>query len=182
MVPPVLNAAVAQLSANPIELVGLSRKIAAEVREGRYPFIQFDAEQRWHQRIFADERLDVWLLSWLPTQGTELHDHGGSSGGFTVVEGSLDEAVFRPGAPGARLLEHHRSTGSGVGFGPHYVHDVRNLSSAPAVSVHVYSPPLSSMNYYDIDEAGALERIATLITDDPEPSFGLQHGAGVPAA
>ena len=31
-------------------------------------------------------------------------------------------------------------------FGPDYAHDVRNVSLAPAISIHAYSPPLSEMN------------------------------------
>ena len=31
------------------------------------------------------------------------------------------------------------------------VHDVVNTSSAPATSIHVYAPPLSTMTFYDDD-------------------------------
>jgi hypothetical protein len=40
-------------------------------------------------------------------------------------------------------------TGQVRGFGPGYVHDMRNVASAPAVSAHVYSPPLAVMNHYE---------------------------------
>lgn len=36
-------------------------------------------------------------------------------------------------------------------FGPDYAHDVRNVSLAPAISIHAYSPPLSDMNEYELD-------------------------------
>jgi len=39
------------------------------------------------------------------------------------------------------------------------VHDVRNDSIEPAVSIHAYSPPLTSMRRYDITDGGLL-RIA----------------------
>jgi hypothetical protein len=162
---------------NPVELVDYSRFVAGEVAAGRYPYIEFNEETRWHQRIYRDPRVDVWLISWLPSQGTQLHDHGGSSGAFTVLSGELSEAIYRPGrAADLALGEHRRASGVAVGFGPRYVHDVRNLSDGPAVSVHAYSPPLTSMNYYDVSEAGGLDRIATLATDDPEPNLGLDFG------
>ncbi len=63
-----------------------------------------------------------------------------------------------------------------VGFGAHYVHDVRNLSDAPAVSVHAYSPPLTTMTYYDLAD-GVLEPITTLATEDPEPVFDAQQAS-----
>ena len=40
-------------------------------------------------------------------------------------------------------------------FGPHYVHDVQNSSTGSvAVSVHAYSPPLSSMTRYNVTSGG----------------------------
>jgi hypothetical protein len=36
-----------------------------------------------------------------------------------------------------------------LAFGAGHVHDVRNEAAEHALSLHVYSPPLTSMNYYD---------------------------------
>lgn len=152
---------------DPLQLIEFTRFFADEVAEGKYPYIDYDADERWHQRIYRDRRMDVWLISWLPTQGTQLHDHGGSSGSFSVLSGELTEAVV---GGGVELTDHQRTAGESVGFGAHYVHDVRNLSDAPAVSVHAYSPPLTTMTYYDLAD-GELTRIASLATDDPEPAF-----------
>jgi hypothetical protein len=79
------------------------------------------------------------------------------------------------------LADRRRVAGDGVGFGPRYVHDVRNLSEAPAVSVHAYSPPLTTMSFYDLDETGALRTLASMRTDDPEPAVRF-HKQGNPAA
>jgi len=162
----------ADLYLAPAQLIEFTRFYADEVASGKYPYIDYDEEERWHQRIYRDRRVDVWLISWLPTQGTQLHDHGGSSGSFTVLSGALNEAVVG----GGRLHEHQRGTGDSVGFGAHYVHDVRNLSSAPAVSVHAYSPPLATMTFYDLAD-GRLEQLGSLATDDPEPAFGAQEAS-----
>src|SRR5258707_12756842 len=78
----------------PDQLVESTRFVAGEVRRGAYPYVQHQGGERWHRRLYRDARVDVWLISWLPTQGTQLHDHGGSAGAFTVVEGALTEAVF----------------------------------------------------------------------------------------
>jgi hypothetical protein len=177
-----------RLALDPVQLVEFSRFMAAEVEAGHYPYVQYSEAERWHQRIYRDPRVDVWLISWLPSQGTQLHDHGGSAGAFTVLSGELSEAVHRrrvgsvvDGADRASgaLLEHRRATGSAVGFGAHYVHDVRNLGEQPAVSVHAYSPPLTSMNYFDLTDAGELHRLATLATEDPEPDVQLGGHEGV---
>jgi hypothetical protein len=153
-----------------LELMNLSRFWAEEVSLGKYPFIDFDPESRWHQRIYRDPRVDVWLISWLPSQGTQLHDHGGSAGSFTVLSGRLTEAVHVGTRPRGRLRDFRHEAGATVAFGPSYVHDVRNLDDAPAVSVHAYSRPLTSMTYYDVD-GGRLVELAHVDTDDPEPEF-----------
>ncbi len=44
---------------------------------------------------------------------------------------------------------------------------MRNVRSETAVSVHAYSPPLSQMNYYDVD-GHQLTKLASVWTDDPE--------------
>jgi predicted metal-dependent enzyme (double-stranded beta helix superfamily) len=181
-------------SLNSVELLDYTRFIAAEVRARRY-FVEYDEVRRWHQRLYRDQRVDVWLISWLPSQGTQLHDHGGSAGAFTVLSGELAEAIYQPGsAPGRQpagrsagpaLVERRRASGSGAGFGPHYVHDVRNVSRAPAVSVHAYSPPLTSMSFYDLHESGALRMLAKVATEDPEPVLQLNptgDGMSEPAA
>ena len=151
------------------ELAALSERFADEVREGR-PHVVFDAEQRWHRRIYRDANVDVWLLSWLPSQGTTLHDHGGSQGAFTVVSGALTESVpcgFADGRVGIR--GDLRAAGQTAAFGPHHVHDVTNAGPAAAVSVHAYSPPLTSMRFYDVRGADVVP-VSVLATDDPEAS------------
>ncbi len=145
------------------QLVEWTGCVAEDVVAGRHG-VDSDADERWHVRLHRDEQVDIWLISWTTDQGTQLHDHGGSSGAFTVVSGELSETIWTPGADS--LTETPRSAGDTVVFGER-VHDVRNLASETAVSVHAYSPPLSLMNYYDT-EGSELVRLASVWTDDPE--------------
>lgn len=147
------------------ELAGWTRRIAAEVDRGEHE-VHADPSERWHVRVHCDDDVDVWLISWTTDQGTELHDHGGSAGAFTVVRGSLTETTWAGGAGGS-LVDLDRAAGETAVFGARYVHDVRNLRTETAVSVHAYSPPLSTMHFYDV-EAGRLVQRATAWTDDPE--------------
>ncbi|MGY1771274.1 cysteine dioxygenase [Blastococcus sp. SYSU D00813] len=103
----------------------------------------------------------VWLLSWLPGQGTPLHDHGGSAGAFAVVHGALTElSVAETRTGGVRDDETLLSAGRVRPFGPHHVHQVSNVGVLPAVSVHVYTPRLTVMNTYRIAGCG-LQRTGT---------------------
>src|SRR4051794_34969818 len=150
------------------ELREVVKRYADDVRAGDY-VAELHTDQRWHIRIHQDDDVDVWLISWTAEQGTELHDHGGSSGAFTVVEGVLNEYVWsgrQPDGPGL-LVNNLRPEGEVIAFGPQYVHDVRNHVDRPAVSVHAYSPPISLMRYYDT-AANRLLPTGSNWTDDPE--------------
>lgn len=161
------------------ELATLTQRFAREVMEGCHE-VRADASQRWHVRLHADEFVDVWLISWMTEQGTELHDHGASGGAFTVVEGTLTESVWAPGA--GRTVDLVRPQGETVVFGGHYVHDVVNRFERTAVSVHAYSPPLVLMHFYDVED-GRLVRRASSWTDDPEaPAPARTNAALVPSA
>src|ERR1700759_947434 len=98
----------------PVALLDITRLYPADVSAGKYPCVEFDADSRWHQRIYRDPRIDVWLISWLPSQATSLHDHGGSAGAFTVIEGVLTETVAAGDlgiGPSRPLREVSRPTG-----------------------------------------------------------------------
>src|SRR3954447_26114543 len=52
---------------------------------------RFNPVDRWYHRLARAGDHEVWLLTWLPGQGTDLHDHGGSAGAFHVRSGTLTE-------------------------------------------------------------------------------------------
>jgi rhodanese-related sulfurtransferase/predicted metal-dependent enzyme (double-stranded beta helix superfamily) len=113
--------------------------------------VRLRAEQRWHERLYHAPDHDIWVISWLPGQSTGFHDHGASSGAFVVATGILEEHT-----PGERARVIH--PGKTRAFGPDYAHDVRNVSLAPAISIHAYSPPLSDMNEYELDGSRLVPR------------------------
>jgi predicted metal-dependent enzyme (double-stranded beta helix superfamily) len=115
--------------------------------------VRLDPEGRWYERIQMTDDYEVWLISWLPGQSTGFHDHGQSAGAFGVVWGALDESV--PTGKPPRRRSTRVTAGDVRSFGPHYVHDVQNSSAGSvAVSVHAYSPPLSSMTRYNLTPGG----------------------------
>ena len=67
-----------------------------------------------------------------------------------IISGSLVETIpWRQ--PDGRLTFAQRELQDGVtlAFGAGHVHDVRNESSSHALSLHVYSPSLTAMTFYD---------------------------------
>ncbi len=118
---------------------------------------RFDPNKRWYHRIADTEQAEVWLLSWLPGQATDLHDHGGSAGAFVVVTGTLiehtlsDDTERADQSGGARLRPTSLPAGAGRRFDAHHIHLLGNEGDRPAVSVHVYGPALTSMTRYRVD-------------------------------
>jgi predicted metal-dependent enzyme (double-stranded beta helix superfamily) len=115
---------------------------------------RFATGRRWYRRLELAGDYEIWLLSWLPGQGTGLHDHGHAAGAFAVAQGQVRERTVPAGH--ARVRERTVAHGSIRSFGPRYVHDVANAFAEPAVTVHAYSPPLTDMRRYELTESGLI--------------------------
>lgn len=83
------------------EFAGLARALAAD-RAQWEPLVQYDATSRWYHRLRTGPGYEVWLLSWVPGQGTGPHGHGRSSGVLTVLDGVLTERSERGCGPWGR--------------------------------------------------------------------------------
>lgn len=132
------------------DLGGLAEWYAAQPLTPR-----FDPDHRWYQRLDVADDHEAWLLSWLPGQSTDLHDHGGSSGAFTILSGVLTEQTPARGA----LADRGYGAGATRRFGAHHVHRIVNAGTVPAVSVHVYSPALTRMTRYALTDGGVLRTV-----------------------
>jgi predicted metal-dependent enzyme (double-stranded beta helix superfamily) len=115
--------------------------------------VHYDEAARWHTRLTPEEvgtdAVEVWLLSWLPGQESQLHDHGGAAGAFTVIYGALDETVVESTSPGAGYVREHLWTRGAIrSFGSRHIHRVGNDGTTPAVSLHAYRPSLTSMQRF----------------------------------
>ena len=146
------------------ELSSLTRSIAAR-SELWSPLVRFQESGRWWTRLDAPAGVDVWLITWLPSQGTELHDHGDSSAAFTVVSGTITE--IRPTADGA-LVPQSLATGRTQTVDAGDLHDVLNAGTEPAVTIHAYSVPLTRMTYWARTADGVLVPARVVETDEPE--------------
>ncbi|MFF0814605.1 cysteine dioxygenase [Rhodococcus sp. NPDC003318] len=159
----------------PADLLRITDQGAQDVLDGRFADLlpdggRFPASERWSTRLHADDDVDVWLISWVPGEATELHDHAGSLGALTVLSGTLAE--YRWG--GAELKYRTLGAGDQASFPLGWVHDVMQAPDTtagpelPTLSVHAYSPPLTAMSYYEVTDQGSLRRTRTELTDFPE--------------
>lgn len=135
----------------PNALARISRQLAGQADVWR-PLLHVDPDRRWYTRLLTGDGWEAWLLTWLPGQGTDLHDHGGSSGAFTVLSGELQELTPAPTAAAPTQLLARRLRAPQVrGFGPSHVHQVIGVGDTAAASLHVYGPALTVMNRYTLD-------------------------------
>ncbi len=129
-----------------VDPAAVARRLGAAVH---WPGAAAVRDRSW--RLIAQNRdFDAWLIAW-PSGGTaELHDHGGSRGALHVISGSLVETIpWRDESGSVTLARREVHSGATLAFGAGHVHDVRNEATVHALSLHVYSPPLTSMIYYD---------------------------------
>jgi hypothetical protein len=170
------------------DLLHATDQAADDVLSGRcehlLPEGGISTTERWFTRIRGDDELDIWLISWVPGQPTELHDHGGSLGALTVLSGALNEFRW----DGRQLRRRRLDAGDQAGFPLGWVHDVvwaprpvvtpvvgpaaapvvTQAPVQPTLSVHAYSPPLTAMSYYEVTQRNRLRRTRTELTDEPE--------------
>jgi predicted metal-dependent enzyme (double-stranded beta helix superfamily) len=132
----------------------IARQLAADTDRWRH-LLRYHTGERFTTLVESTERQEIWLMSWLPGQGTDLHNHGGATGAFTIVAGTLTERVTR--TTGTETV-HQVTAGQSRVFGPGYVHQVSNDGPDPAVTVHVYRPSRLPMITYRLDPGAALRR------------------------
>lgn len=131
--------------------VRVALEFAADRARWRH-LLRYDPDHRFSVLAERADGDEIWLMSWLPGQGMDLHDHGTTTGAFTLVTGRLTETVARRAVDGRVVTEVHTpSAGQSRVFGPGYVHQVRNDGPDPAVSVHVYRSGSRVMRPYHLD-------------------------------
>jgi predicted metal-dependent enzyme (double-stranded beta helix superfamily) len=125
--------------------------------------------------LLATDRYEVWVIGWTAGQRVDLHDHGGSAGMVVVTDGVLTE-VLPPDRLGAGMVERVLAPGRPHAVPVGTVHDVAHRGPGVATSIHVYSPPLTTMTYYD---PGTLAPVETAAVGSEAPVLGTSAAAHV---
>ena len=137
---------------------GELEQVACDLTERRdiwEPLAHVDATQRQYELLYEDDRMDAWVLSWMPGQATGYHDHYISGVGICVAAGGVREDLLVYGGEDVAL---HLGTGDSRQGGPGYIHRVRHEDGRPAVTIHVYSPRLDWVGQYRLGDDGVIRR------------------------
>ena len=110
---------------------------------------------------------EAWLNQWWEPRDTGFHDHGGSCVGVHVLEGRARNEALVVG--GARRIREY-GAGESFSFPGTGIHRMEH--DRGAVTIHVYSPPITAIGHYDVVD-GELRRHAGPPDEGSPPSPGL---------
>jgi mannose-6-phosphate isomerase-like protein (cupin superfamily) len=130
----------------PAALAVMADGLASVVTAESVPLVP--GESRSYAKLLTTTDYEVWLIAWAASGALDLHDHGGSIGVARVVEGELVE-TYTDIAERHPLRSVTIGAGQSVALPASRVHEVWNPGTTPALSVHVYSPPLTTMTFFD---------------------------------
>jgi Cysteine dioxygenase type I len=113
---------------------------------------------RRYKPPFRTESVEAWIIAWPSSAFVGLHDHGQSRGAYQVVQGRLREIstdLIRRGPLTTRQLR-------------------------PGLCVHMYSPPLRSMNFYSDEPSSYLAELRTETEVEwPDPDRWAERAVGL---
>ncbi|MGO9319311.1 MAG: cysteine dioxygenase [Solirubrobacteraceae bacterium] len=117
--------------------------------------VKHDTTQRVYEELLSDDHVTAWLICWMDEHDTGFHDHDVSCGAVAVVSGAVREERLAIDGPSRNGVFR---AGASFHFSASDIHRVSHAGSDPAVTLHVYSPPLLRMGAYVIGEDGVLAR------------------------
>ena len=128
--------------------------------------VKHDSSQRLYEELICDEHVTAWLICWMDDHDTGFHDHDVSAGAVAVVSGAVrEERLAIDGPPRQRTM----GAGGSFHFSPADIHRVQHAGADPAVTIHVYSPPLLRMGAYAVGENGVLARHSISYEEELRP-------------
>ena len=136
------------------QLARFSAEVAARDELWR-PLVVADPNRRRYRLLYEDDRVDIWLIMWMPGQGTGYHDHAISGVGLVGVEGVVIEKQMTLPSGCAEVEVRPGLSREGPAG---YIHSVTHHEGTPAITIHAYSPPLMEVGGYRVDENGILRR------------------------
>jgi predicted metal-dependent enzyme (double-stranded beta helix superfamily) len=145
------------------------RRLARELRADRStwePLVQHSSDRRHYELLRHDDTVMAWVISWMNDHDTGFHDHDVSSGAVAVARGSIREERLRLGADPVPQVY---TTGDVFDFRASDIHRVAHEGATPAVTIHVYSPPLRRMGAYVVEPSGQLRRESLSYAEELRP-------------
>ena len=136
------------------------------------PYVSFKESTYARHRVHLGEHAELLVLCWRPGQRTPIHDHAGSYGAVRVLRGVMWETLFEMEEGEGLVYDSSRewTPGHVTGADVPDIHQLGNpdVSGQDLVTLHLYAPPLTSLNVYKV---GRREAISTLWMNSWNPTI-----------
>jgi predicted metal-dependent enzyme (double-stranded beta helix superfamily) len=119
--------------------------------------------QRSYLRLPSRGGCEVWLIVWPPGSRAALHDHGEASAVASVLCAELRESLALGAGP---FSQRTWQAGAVLEIPRGARHEVWNAGEQTAYSLHVYTPKLASMTFYERTPSGALTPLRSERAED----------------
>jgi cysteine dioxygenase len=110
-------------------------------------FVKINNCKYHKEKIFENDYLDVYILTWNKKQQSKIHNHAKNGCWLKMLQGGLIENIYDKDLN----LQNKNILNSGdIGFMHDDLgyHDIINDNDYIAVSLHVYSPPRHFTKYF----------------------------------
>jgi len=153
------------------ELLHETQITAADLRD----FVAFEDEHYRRNLVKLGPWYEILVICWKSGQRSPIHNHAKSTCGLKVLTGVCTETVFESSPCGQVVALHstHLASGRITASQDGDTHQVSNLQppGADLVTLHIYSPPLRSMQKFSI--------VGGRVEEWRPPVFEFAEGAGI---
>lgn len=139
----------------PTEMGGIIERLTVSAEELAAHAL-FSEKRYARNLVHKTQQFEIMIMCWKAGQRSSIHDHAGSLGGLKILSGELTESLFEKAPNG--MIKSLSSVDYPAGAmrveETSLIHQISNLQSQnrPAISVHVYVPPLVRMNVYSLED------------------------------
>lgn len=117
-----------------------------------------DGEPYSRTILRVDDEVEIMLARWRPGRRCAPHDHGGAGGFVIVLEGRFEERRFDWDGPRLAVTSSaEHPAGAVTRITSDVIHDMTGLDGG--LTLHLYSPPATSMRVFDLDTSEMLELV-----------------------
>lgn len=98
--------------------------------------------------VHRDKQFEIFLINWPIDYQSQIHNHAEYGCLLKVLKGGLQERIYHPNLDLLDVKDRNCNSISYLDDSIGY-HRVRNTNITNSVSLHIYSPPFHSTQYFD---------------------------------
>jgi cysteine dioxygenase len=104
-------------------------------------YVKVDDKRYCRNRIYENENLEIFIISWNKNQNAPIHDHSFNGCWLKVLEGELIENRYEKDS--LLLYESNCMKKNDISFMKNNIgyHSITNMSDDIAITIHIYNPP-----------------------------------------